>query len=251
MKKLLFITLTISLLLAACGVEKTVSAQSAAPETTMLPSDATLEACPTAQTTAATEATDPVALPSENRMLPYTVNLTDPEQRIYEGPDFQANISAMGTIGQAGVYTIVEEATDDAGNRWGKLKSGAGWICLSKAQGLPVSACLAEQDTVFQYHYDCQEKEYVTSIAMTANEDVYEFRFQKLTWNGDALEIQQELATAELFYKDCVFLGDVVFHGDMTTYGFSFFDHAGNTRYFALSLSGMDSSLECWEYTPQ
>ena len=85
---------------------------------------------------------------------------------------------------------------------------------------------------------------------MTANEDVYEFRFQKLAWDGDALQTQQELATAELFYKDCVFLGDVVFHGDMTVYGFSFVDQAGNTRYFALSLSGRDGSLECWEYTP-
>lgn len=247
MKKLLLIMLTISLLLAACGAGKTVSVQSTAPETTVLPTAAE----PTAQTTAAAEATEPAALPTEQRVLPYTVKLTDPGLRIYQRPDFQANPGAMETIGQAGVYTIVEEATDDAGNRWGKLKSGAGWVCLSKAQGLPVSACLAEPDTVFQYHYDCQEKEYVTSIAMTANEDVYEFRFQKLAWNGDALEIQQELATAELFYKDCVFLGDVVFHGDMTTYGFSFFDQAGNTRYFALSLSGRDGSLECWEYTPQ
>ena len=247
MKKLLFIMLAMSLLLAACGVGKTVSVQSTASETTVLPTAAE----PAAQTTAAVEATEPEALPTEQKVLPYTVKLTDPGLRIYQRPDFQSNPGAMETIGQAGVYTIVEEATDDAGNRWGKLKSGAGWICLSKAQGLPVSACLAEPDTVFQYHYDCQEKEYVTSIAMTANEDVYEFRFQKLAWNGDALEIQQELATAELFYKDCVFLGDVVFHGDMTTYGFSFFDHAGNTRYFALSLSGMDGSLECWEYTPQ
>lgn len=246
MKKLLFIMLALSLLLTACGMGKTVSFRSIPTETTVLPTAAE----PEAQTTAAVEATESTALPTQKRLLPYTVKLTDPGMKIYEYPDFQANPGSMDTIGQTGVYTIVEEATDDAGNLWGKLKSGAGWICLHNAQNFPVSARLAEQDTVFQYHYDCQEKEYVTSIAMTANEDVYEFRFQKLAWDGDALQIQQELATAELFYKDCVFLGDVVFHGDMTVYGFSFVDQAGNTRYFALSLSGRDGSLECWEYTP-
>lgn len=246
MKKLLFIMLALSLLLTACGMGQTVSFRSIPTETTVLPTAAE----PEAQTTAAVEATESAALPSQKRLLPYTVKLTDPGMKIYEYPDFQANQGSMDTIGQTGVYTIVEEATDDAGNLWGKLKSGAGWICLHNAQNFPVSARLAEPDTVFQYHYDCQEKEYVTSIAMTANEDVYEFRFQKLAWNGDALQTQQELATAELFYKDCVFLGDVVFHGDMTVYGFSFVDQAGNTRYFALSLSGRDGSLECWEYTP-
>ena len=246
MKKLLFIMLALSLLLTACGMGQTVSFRSIPTETTVLPTAAE----PEAQTTAAVEATEPAALPTQKRLLPYTVKLTCPGMKIYEYPDFQANLGSMDTIGQTGVYTIVEEATDDAGNLWGKLKSGAGWICLHNAQNFPVSARLAEPDTVFQYHYDCQEKEYVTSIAMTANEDVYEFRFQKLAWNGDALQTQQELATAELFYKDCVFLGDVVFHGDMTVYGFSFVDQAGNTRYFALSLSGRDGSLECWEYTP-
>lgn len=246
MKKLLFIMLALSLLLTACGMGQTVSFRSIPTETTVLPTAAE----PEAQTTTAVEATESAALPTQKRLLPYTVKLTDPGMKIYEYPDFQANPGSMDTIGQTGVYTIVEEATDDAGNLWGKLKSGAGWICLHNAQNFPVSARLAEQDTVFQYHYDCQEKEYVTSIAMTANEDVYEFRFQKLAWNGDALQTQQELATAELFYKDCVFLGDVVFHGDMTVYGFSFVDQAGNTRYFALSLSGRDGSLECWEYTP-
>ena len=239
MKKLLFIMLALSLLLTACGMGQTVSFRSIPTETTVLPTAAE----PEAQTTAAVEATESAALPSQKRLLPYTVKLTDPGMKIYEYPDFQANQGSMDTIGQTGVYTIVEEATDDAGNRWGKLKSGAGWICLHDAQNFPVSARLAEPDTVFQYHYDCQEKEYATSIAMTANEDVYEFRFQKLAWNGDALQTQQELATAELFYKDCVFLGDVVFHGDMTVYGFSFVDQAGNTRYFALSLSGRDGSL--------
>ena len=246
MKKLLFIMLALSLLLTACGMGQTVSFRSIPTETTVLPTAAE----PEAQTTAAVEATESTALPTQKRLLPYTVKLTDPGMKIYEHPDFQANPGSMDTIGQTGVYTIVEEAIDSAGNLWGKLKSGAGWICLHNAQNFPVSARLAEPDTVFQYHYDCQEKEYVTSIAMTANEDVYEFRFQKLAWNGDALQTQQELATAELFYKDCVFLGDVVFHGDMTVYGFSFVDQAGNTRYFALSLSGRDGSLECWEYTP-
>ncbi len=39
--------------------------------------------------------------------------------------------SASGTIGSAGSFTIVQEMTDSSGVKWGKLKSGAGWVKLN------------------------------------------------------------------------------------------------------------------------
>ena len=36
----------------------------------------------------------------------------------------------VGCIKDKGVYTIVDEKTV-SGQIWGKLKSGAGWICLT------------------------------------------------------------------------------------------------------------------------
>ena len=41
---------------------------------------------------------------------------------------------AIGTVGQAGTYTIVEEYRNEIGLRFGKLKSGVGWIDLSRLE---------------------------------------------------------------------------------------------------------------------
>ena len=37
---------------------------------------------------------------------------------------------------KAGVYTIVEESTGTGATKWGKMKSGAGWISLDYAKAL-------------------------------------------------------------------------------------------------------------------
>lgn len=41
---------------------------------------------------------------------------------------------AIGTVGQAGTYTIVEEYHNEIGLRFGKLKSGVGWIDLTRLE---------------------------------------------------------------------------------------------------------------------
>lgn len=53
----------------------------------------------------------------------YTVKVTCPALRIRKEPNTDSKIA--GVIRDKGVYTIVQE-----NNGWGKLKSGAGWICL-------------------------------------------------------------------------------------------------------------------------
>lgn len=58
---------------------------------------------------------------------PYTVKVSVTELRIRSGPG--TNNSSKGTI-KPGVYTIVEEANGPGAKRWGRLKSGAGWISL-------------------------------------------------------------------------------------------------------------------------
>lgn len=54
----------------------------------------------------------------------YTVKVTDSALNIRKGPG--TNYAVVGVIKDKGVYTIVEEAV----SRWGRLKSGAGWISL-------------------------------------------------------------------------------------------------------------------------
>ena len=58
------------------------------------------------------------------------VNITD--LNIRSGPG--TNYKIVGQTGK-GVFTIVEEALGAGATKWGKLKSGAGWISLDFAEG--------------------------------------------------------------------------------------------------------------------
>ena len=62
---------------------------------------------------------------------PYKVQVKVTELRIRSGPG--TDTEAQGII-EPGVYTIVEEADGPGAKRWGKLKSGAGWISLDYAE---------------------------------------------------------------------------------------------------------------------
>lgn len=68
---------------------------------------------------------------STTGFTPYTVKVTVTELRIRSGPG--TDTEAQGFI-EPGVYTIVEEANGPGAKRWGKLKSGAGWISLDYAE---------------------------------------------------------------------------------------------------------------------
>ena len=59
---------------------------------------------------------------------PYLVKITASVLNIRKQPTTGSVIT--GTIRDKGVYTIVEEANGTGASRWGKLKSGAGWISL-------------------------------------------------------------------------------------------------------------------------
>lgn len=59
---------------------------------------------------------------------PYLVKITASALNIRKQPTTSSVVT--GTIRDKGVYTIVEEANGTGASRWGKLKSGAGWISL-------------------------------------------------------------------------------------------------------------------------
>ena len=60
----------------------------------------------------------------------YTVKITASDLNIRSGPG--TNYSSKGFI-KPGVYTIVAESDGTGASKWGKLKSGAGWISLDYA----------------------------------------------------------------------------------------------------------------------
>ena len=70
------------------------------------------------------------SVPVPQGFQPYTVKVSVTELRIRSGPG--TNYANKGFIAP-GVYTIVEETDGPGAKRWGKLKSGAGWISLDYA----------------------------------------------------------------------------------------------------------------------
>lgn len=72
------------------------------------------------------------AAPKNN--CPYTVKVTNPSLNIRKGAG--SNTAKVGCITDMGVYTIVEESAGTGATKWGKLKSGAGWISLDYVKKL-------------------------------------------------------------------------------------------------------------------
>lgn len=65
---------------------------------------------------------------------PYKVKVTDFALNIRKGAG--TNYAVSGVIRDKGVYTIVDEANGTGATKWGKLKSGAGWISLNYTKRL-------------------------------------------------------------------------------------------------------------------
>ncbi len=70
----------------------------------------------------------------EERLAPYRVKVLVDELNIRAGAG--TNFAIKGSIKDHGVYTIVEEADITPSGKWGKLKSGAGWISLQYVKKL-------------------------------------------------------------------------------------------------------------------
>lgn len=66
--------------------------------------------------------------------VPYKVRITATDLRIRKGPGI--NTAIVQKVIAPGVYTIVSEATGEGATKWGKLKSGVGWVSLDYCKKL-------------------------------------------------------------------------------------------------------------------
>ena len=210
MKRLLCIILSLCLLLCACSgtpagtSEPTVPAGTTGPSETAPSAEATVpgvdndmsyqdQDLPIADEPA--ETTEPAPVETTAPAFgEYTVRIEDPEKPIHCGAAFV--FDAVALIGEAGVYTIVEEAT-----------------------------------------------------GFTPAERLTDVKFGLLDWfETESWQMSEVLYTMDELDPDHCFLAQVVFWGDMTTYGISFTDENGEVRHYAISISGKDGSLVCTEY---
>ena len=244
MKHLICLALAVSMMLCACAA---VPAETTAmPETTVPVQTAAIPAATEPVETAAPETTAPVET-TVSAFSEYTLRIEDPETMLYAGPGFLSGATQM--VGEVGTYTIVEEATDTDGNLWGRLKSGAGWVCLTEPALAPIYADYAPEDFNAYHAYWSDETDYITSIGFTPAERLTDVKFGLLDWfNAEEFPGFEVLYTMDELTPERTFLAQVVFWGDMTTYGISFTDADGTQRLFAISISGKDGSLCCTEY---
>lgn len=80
-----------------------------------------------AQTGTTTPVTPAPTTATTSSKVPYTVRITATDLNIRSGPGI--NNTSKGHI-KPGVYTITEEAYGKGATKWGKLKSGFGWVSL-------------------------------------------------------------------------------------------------------------------------
>lgn len=66
--------------------------------------------------------------------VPYKVRITATDLRIRKGPG--TNTAIVQKAIAPGVYIIVSEATGEGATKWGKLKSGVGWVSLDYCKKL-------------------------------------------------------------------------------------------------------------------
>ena len=175
----------------------------------------------------------------------YTVKVKYVGNYIFTEPTFDSTqVSPM----PIGTFTIVEEATDYEGNLWGKLKSGAGFICLTDIEKeiSPVAIGVADKtflesgkyvsygvETPDSYPIVIQSTENLTKVTFVTLEI-----FEGEAGAGDVLMHWEEMAenTFYIMWAD--------FPGDMSAYGVSLTDEEGNFLRYEIYQSGRNGTIQ-------
>lgn len=84
------------------------------------------------QMTGSKPAPAPQPAPQPSPTTGYLVKVTTPVLNIRKGAG--TNFATAGSVKKGEVYTIVAESAGQGASKWGKLKSGAGWISLDFVQ---------------------------------------------------------------------------------------------------------------------
>ena len=181
---------------------------------------------------------------TEKQEVPYTTRVKAPFN-IFAEPGYDYTI--VDTVWEKGLFTIMEEKEDEEGNLWGKLKSGLGWINLTRLETeskLPVRAGLIEKNELPKDYQEVilDDSEYMVRLAFIANKNLKDLRFTSIYLSDDGI-VDDTLHTFKELKEGQMFVAGVVFTGDFTTFGLEFVDASGNTQYYAAYMSGRNGEL--------
>ena len=185
--------------------------------------------------------------------FPYTLRIDNPAQGIYKDPSYDS--AKVGMVITATVYTITEEATDDEGILWGKLKSGAGWVDLDSIYSFDgkiplVTVNFADLSRIkepYESYYPTERYEWATLADIRVTAPVTNVKLLML----EPLEYTVYEEYCYLSGLDAMqsFVTELYFSGDFTTYGLSLIDEYGIERIFAIGQSGRNGELVVREIT--
>ena len=253
MKRCFAILLLISLLgtlLCACNANQSISITESAGVPSSVeshsPVSSFVESISEVAPSPAPESDPPISSEIPAAPETYTIHLVAAVQ-IFSEPDYDGVY--VQAVGQDGVYTIVEESIDTDGNRWGKLKSGIGWVNLDEATVMEEAALTAGFTTLDllqnrEYHACMADTgEYSVLIAFYPKETLREFTFVSMELSGDEMTVNEMLFSLDVLTPEIPFVASVSFPGDMTTYGVSYKDADGVLHKYTAYISGRNGSL--------
>ena len=185
-----------------------------------------------------------------NANVPYTMSIPA-WASIFEGPGY--DYVYKKPVGEDGVYTIILESYDEDGRIWGRLKSGAGWVCLTsleEAYFQPVIVSFADDELLKSGDYvfrSADPSEYSVKIAVRANNTVKNLRFESLSYEGEFWKTDKTLYSARTLRENRPLVIEVTFWGDMTGFALGFEDENGEDHQYLIFVSGRNGSLEVIE----
>lgn len=262
----IWMILALALVLAGCVLEDapqtTAPIETEAAVETTVPAETTLPAETEAPTEMPTEeptqapATVPAETEGDEDGLPYLLRIDRADQSIFEGPGYDYVFA--GTVRERGTYTIVEEAEDEEGNLWGKLKSGVGWVDLTQirseeyAKAL-LSANYADDNLLFHgdyHHCPGSEQEFNVSIAFRAYGKLKNVTLFHFEFTGEDYAVGEAFYTLEEMTEEMPLVADLAFPGDMSRFGIHFADETGEVHIYSIYLSGRNGSVVLEPYEP-
>lgn len=188
---------------------------------------------------------------SSSSNVPYKIML-GADVSVFAGCGYDHSHSSV--VGRTGEYTIVREQFDNEGNLWGELKSGVGWVDLSKQvyyKKSAVSANYADIEFIESKKYN----EYISSdfpkdnlIAIRVYENISDVRIVTMNVgnNGNWVE-GKTLYKVKSLSPSKGLLTNLGFPGDYTTYSILFKDSNNNQRCFMMTQSGRNGELSFHE----
>ena len=170
----------------------------------------------------------------------YTLRITRNDQAIYPTPSYDG--APVDMVGESGVYTIVEEAEDEYGNLWGKLKSGLGWVDLTEIRSEDYESALMSanyaEDTLMpegECHHYSTGRECLSPIIFRTYSDLQNVTLFTLEFAEEDYVPGEDFFTLPEMTTEKPLVAELDFPGDFSAYGVRFEDEYGMTHTYHIA----------------